>query len=197
MDSFQAITIGYGLASRIEGNLATLMKTLNDPPNRSERFLPGGSTIRIQEGSNPVDVFATLPGNSDASTETRTETRETEAEVPYGATTALPGSKETVLPVEPLTSIQKGIDPTRNISSEPKADMPPQTGNQADTISNTWSRVAESSGIPAYLFIVLALGVILSGAILLLQRRKQKHRPVSLAKNKDKDDPPDIKDGEL
>jgi hypothetical protein len=51
MGSFHAITIGYGLASRIESDLESLMKTLNDPPDRPERFLPGGETTNTQDAS--------------------------------------------------------------------------------------------------------------------------------------------------
>jgi hypothetical protein len=51
MGSFHAITIGYGLANRIESDLESLMKTLNDPPDRPERFLPGGESTRGQDTS--------------------------------------------------------------------------------------------------------------------------------------------------
>lgn len=58
LGSFQAITIGYGLASRIESDLESLMKTLNDPPDRPERFLPGSSSVQTQNAAS----LGTPPG---------------------------------------------------------------------------------------------------------------------------------------
>ena len=56
MGSFHAITIGYGLASRIESDLESLMKTLNDPPDRPERFLPGGDVAQTQDASTQGNI---------------------------------------------------------------------------------------------------------------------------------------------
>jgi hypothetical protein len=71
MGSFHAITIGYGLASRIESDLESLMKTLNDPPERPERLLPGGDRSRTQDastagGASAQDGSSTTGGGRDS-----------------------------------------------------------------------------------------------------------------------------------
>lgn len=81
--SFLAITVGYGLASRIESNLATLMRTLNEPPVRPERPLPGDSTVPRQDPARTgIDISDSSGAGTSQGTQSITSKSEGEPALP-------------------------------------------------------------------------------------------------------------------
>lgn len=108
LGSFQAITIGYGLASRIESDLASLMKTLNDPPDRPERLLPGENSVKTQEASKLEAPGSTLPG---VVAEAGTETSKMETRVPDGTAGSASADVQRVTATRTETDGGESINP--------------------------------------------------------------------------------------
>lgn len=76
MGSFRVITIGYGLAGRIEGEARSLMTTLSEPPDRPSATLPGGAgatagnpTAGQAPAGGPDGEGGTKPAGGDGGTQ--------------------------------------------------------------------------------------------------------------------------------
>ena len=154
LGSFQAITIGYGLASRIESDLASLMKTLNDPPDRPERFLPGNSSVQTQTASSL--------GSTAASAMTEAGTKPGES---------VPGQQEGL-----QTTVGSGTAGSGATSSDTAGSAGTEgsvpSGQQTAITSRAGPAAGE--GLHPWIYIVLALvmGTTILAAILLIPDRK-------------------------
>ena len=177
LGSFQAITIGYGLASRIESDLQALMKTLKDPPDRPQRFLPGDDSVRTQAVSS-LEATTTTSNSLGA------------------------GSSEG----EAVSEYQESLDPvvagksdsgTRGSETTGSAPSGEQTGTAPRSDPSTGERL--QPGI--YLVLALVVGVAILSTILLISRKpkkKKKKKKKNLGQapeNTENKDPSVLKDG--
>ena len=144
LGSFNAVTIGYGLASRIESDLQALMKTLDDPPERPERFLPGDTQVRTEDPSKPGSGRPAIPGAGDS----------TKAD---GTT---PGSQE-------------GTGPTAGTPGSGGAGTS-ASGSQTDSTLPKGDGAGGGTQQSVYLILALVMGIMVLGAILLVIQRAKK-----------------------
>lgn len=166
LGSFQAITIGYGLASRIESDLESLMKTLNDPPDRPERFLPGSTAVQTQAASS----LETAPSAS-VDAETRTDT---------GTGTAPSGDQDGT------EAVGDG-----SVGSGSKA-----SGKQNDGSHPSGAASDKGPTPLVFLVLALVMGALMLGFILFFTRKSKKPRITGKPpEDKEKDDPSGLKDG--
>ena len=173
LGTFQAITIGYGLASRIESDLQALMKTLKDPPDRPQRFLPGDDSVRSQAASSLEATASTSNSLGAGSSEGETAS----------------GYQESIEPAV------VGTNDSRTSGSETTGSAP--AGEQTGTAPRTEPPTGERLQPGIYLILALVIGAAILSAILLISRKpkKKKKNLGQSPEDTENKDPSVLKDG--